>query len=130
MKTRNMDCVAKSLAIVLGLGMASAACALPTPGVQREIEQLLRYIGESGCTFNRNGTWHDAKAARAHVSMKYEFLLGQDRINTTEDFIEKAATKSSVLFGQPYTVSCDGGPPVPSSVWLNAELTRLREVQP
>jgi len=91
---------------------------------------LLGYIENSGCAFNRNGTWHDAKAALAHVRMKYEYLLAQDEINTAEDFIDKAATKSSVLFGQPYIVRCDGDPPVRSSQWLSDELARHRTPEP
>lgn len=91
---------------------------------------LLRFVEASGCQFNRNGAWHDAKAARAHIVMKYEYLLARDGINTTEDFIDKAATGSSMLFGQPYTVKCDGDRPVRSSVWLSTALARYRAIQP
>jgi len=119
----------KALALMLGFCIALAGRAEPTASARREIDHLLRFIEESGCEFNRNGTWHDAKAARAHVLTKYEFLLGQDRINTSEDFIEKAATKSSVLFGQPYTVKCDGDEPLRSSQWLTGELARYRGIE-
>ena len=115
---------------MLGLCIALTARAELSASVRQEIDYLLRFIGDSGCEFNRNGTWHDAKAAREHVRFKYEFLLAQDRINATEDFIEQAATKSSILFGQPYTVRCDGDPPVLSSLWLSRELARYRAIQP
>jgi len=106
-------------------------CARGTVGKRAAGNRLSASIyGDSGCEFNRNGTWHDAKAAREHVRFKYEFLLAQDRINATEDFIEQAATKSSILFGQPYTVRCDGDPPVLSSLWLSRELARYRAIQP
>ena len=120
----------RAIALALGLCFALAARAAPSPSVRQEIDYLLRFIEESGCEFNRNGTWHDAKAARAHVSVKYEYLLVQDRINTTEDFIEQAATMSSVLFRQSYTVRCDGEPPVPSGLWLSRELARYRAIEP
>ena len=115
---------------MLGLCITLAARAEPSPGVRQEIDYLLRFIEESGCEFNRNGTWHDAKTARAHVLAKFEYLLSQNRINTTEDFIEKAATGSSMLFGQPYSVRCDGDPPLRSSQWLSTELARHRAQKP
>jgi hypothetical protein len=124
-----MNNMAKTMALVLGLCFTLAARAVPSPGALQEIDYLLRFIEESGCAFNRNGSWHDAKAARAHIRMKYEYVLAQGGINTTEDFIDKAATKSSMLFGQPYTVKCDGNQPLRSSVWLAAELARYRAIQ-
>ena len=125
---RNRLAVATALAI--GFGIASAAAAPPPAGARREIDHLLQYIGNSKCSFDRNGTWYDAKAALAHVRMKYDFLLMQDRISTTEDFIEMAATKSSMPFGEPYAVKCDGRSPLPSSAWLSAELARFRAPRP
>lgn len=130
MKNGAMISRAPALAFILGLCLSWAARAALPPGVRHEIDHLLQFIEESGCEFNRNGVWHDARAARAHVFAKYAFLLGQDRINTTEDFIENAATRSSVLFGQPYTVRCDGNPPVRSELWLSTELARYRALEP
>jgi hypothetical protein len=121
---------AGTIAAMILLCVGSAASAEPAPRVRREVDFLLQYIEHSGCEFNRNGTWHDAKAAEEHMRTKYEFLAAQDRIDTTEDFIEKAATQSSVLFGQPYTVKCDGDPPVRSAQWLSAELARIRAPRP
>ena len=115
---------------MLGLCVALAARAGPTASARQEIDHLLGFIENSGCEFNRNGTWHDATTAQAHIRVKYDFLVAQDRINTTEDFIEKAATGSSVLFGQPYSVRCDGDPPMRSSQWLSAELARYRAANP
>jgi hypothetical protein len=122
--------LASAMALTLGLCTTSAARAAPSPGVLQEIDYLLRFIEASGCEFNRNGTWHDAKTAQAHVRLKYEYLLARDAINTTEDFIDKAATGSSMLFGQPYSVRCDGSPPLASNQWLSAELARYRAVRP
>jgi uncharacterized protein DUF5329 len=106
------------------------ARAEPAVVVRQEIDYLLGYIGQSGCEFFRNGTWHDSKAAQAHVRGKYEFLVAQNQITTTEDFIDKAATKSSAPFGQPYAVRCAADPPVRTSQWLSAELARYRTFQP
>lgn len=130
MPTGNMTNLARATALTLGLCIALAARAEPTANSRREVDYLLGFVEKSGCEFNRNGTWHDAQTAQAHLRMKYEFLVAQDRINTTEDFIEKAATGSSVLFGQPYSVRCDGDPPVPSSQWLSSELARYRAAKP
>lgn len=116
------------MALMLGLCSTLAARVEPPPGVLQEIDYLLRFIEDSGCEFNRNGTWHDAKTAQAHVRLKYEYLLARDEINTTEDFIDKAATGSSLLFGQPYSVRCDGDPPLGSNQWLSTELARYRAV--
>jgi hypothetical protein len=56
---------------------------------------------------------------------KYKYLVTGNQIITTEDFIEKAATKSSFT-GEPYKVRCNGGATVTSNQWLRAELAQLR----
>jgi hypothetical protein len=96
--------------------------------MQQEINYLLRHIADSGCEFKRNGTWSNAKTAEAHVRGKYDFLVKLGRIDTTKDFIDKAATESS-MSGQPYEIRCGADLPMPSSLWLNNELTRYRTSQ-
>src|SRR5450759_4125861 len=49
------------LALGLGLVIAPVARAEPPAIVQQEINYLIRYIGDSGCEFKRNGTWNNAK---------------------------------------------------------------------
>ena len=115
----------KVLALGLGLVIAPVARAEPPAIVQQEINYLIRYIGDSGCEFKRNGTWNDSKTAEAHVRGKYDFLVKLGRIDTTKDFIDKAATESS-LSGQPYEIRCGGDLPMPSSLWLSNELARYR----
>jgi hypothetical protein len=129
MTTRIVTATAMAVAFMFGLCVASARAEL-SAGVLHEIDDLLRFIDKSGCEFNRNGTWHDSKAALEHVRFKYAYLLGKDQVKTAEDFIEKAASRSSLPFGQPYTVKCDGNPPVPSGVWLGSELARFRAAEP
>jgi len=82
-------------------------------------------LGTSGCQFQRNGTWHSATHARAHMELKYEFLVHRQLVNTTEDFISLAATKSSTS-GNPYLVKCGTQEQMLSAAWMTA---RLREVR-
>ena len=111
--------------LMVGLILVSIARAEPPVNVQREINFLLSYIGSSGCEFYRNGTWSDSKTAQTHLRDKYNYLVAGNQINTTEDFIEKAATKSS-LSGQSYKVRCNGSATVSSKQWLRDELTHIR----
>ncbi|HSQ04393.1 MAG TPA: DUF5329 domain-containing protein [Burkholderiales bacterium] len=116
-----------SKVLVLGLALVIAPAAradLPAP-VQQEIDHLIRYIGDSGCAFERNGTWSNAKAAQSHVRSKYDFLVKLGMIDTAQDFIDKAATQSS-LSGQPYEVRCGRDSTTPTSFWLSSELARYR----
>lgn len=111
--------------LMLGLLLVPVARAEPPTSVQIEVNFLLGYIEGSGCEFYRNGTWHDSKSAQTHLRDKYKYLAARNLINTTEDFIERAATESS-FSGQPYAVRCNGVAPVPSNQWLRDELARVR----
>ena len=104
------------------------AQAMPPAGVQVEVDLLLGYIEHSGCEFQRNGSWSDAHAAQAHLHDKYAYLSARDMIDSTEHFIERAATRSS-LTGQAYWVRCNGGTPMASQQWLREELARLRSAR-
>ena len=115
----------KGLALGLGLTFAPIARAEPPAIMRQEINYLIRYIGDSGCQFWRNGIWNNSKTAEAHVRAKYDFLVKLGRIDTTEDFIDKAATGSG-LSGQRYEVRCGAESPMQSSLWLSNELARYR----
>ena len=65
-------------------------------------------------------------AAKAHVTAKYEYLKERGKIDTTESFIENAASKSS-FSGKDYLVLCPGVEATPSATWLKAELARFRQ---
>lgn len=93
---------------------------------QQEIAHLFSYLEHSGCQFNRNGSWHNAKDAAAHLDEKYQYLLKKNQISSTESFIEKAASKSSIT-GIPYKVKCGNAEAVESAVWFKTELDRYRQ---
>ncbi len=111
--------------LLLTFSLLPLARAEPPAKVQIEVNFLLGYVDGSTCEFYRNGTWHDSKMAQAHLRDKYKYLSARNQIITTEDFIEKAATKSSFT-GQPYEVRCGDGVTVSSNQWLRTELTRFR----
>lgn len=108
------------------LASMSTARAAPSAQAEREIEQLIRALGSSSCQFERNGSWHDAQAAQAHLRKKLAYLRKRGLADTAELFIERAASESS-LSGQAYRVRCGGAQPVPSAAWLKARLVQLRK---
>jgi len=113
--------------IGLGLGLAwtARAQALPSTRMQTEVEHLLGAIEASGCSFYRNGSWHDAKAAQAHLRSKYDYLRGLGQLASAEQFIDKAATQSS-FSGQAYRVRCGDAKEMPSHDWMYARLAQFR----
>lgn len=123
--------------VLMGSGAATVAApaapppAAPTPAAslpaaaQEEITHLLDYLGTSGCSFGRGGTWYDAGAARKHLAMKLDYLVKRQMVATADDFLKLAATSSS-MSGQIYRVRCGAEPAAPSADWLGAELARFR----
>ncbi len=110
--------------LVLALVLAAPLTGAETATAEAEIDHLITAIGESGCTFVRNGKRHSAAEARDHIRMKYR--RGKRYASTTELFIERLASKSS-MSKKPYWMECPGDDPVPSGDWLKAELERYRE---
>jgi len=102
--------------------------AAPPVAVQAEVNFLLGFVEGSGCQFQRNGSWHGSPAAQDHLRTKYGDLAARDLIQTTEQFIDRAATQSS-LTGQAYRVRCADGKELTSQQWLRDELARLRSRQ-
>lgn len=104
----------------------SALSAAPlAPAVRAEIDSLLAALEKSGCEFSRNGAWHAPKDARVHLLRKLEYLEGKNAVQSTEQFIERAASTSSSS-GKPYLVRCGKAAPVESRAWLTAQLAALR----
>ena len=99
--------------------------AEPSAQAKAEIGRLLSSLGTSKCEFYRNGSWHPAADAQAHLTKKYEYLLEKGAISTTEQFITDAGSKSS-MSGEQYQVRCPDRAAEPSAKWLTDELARLR----
>ncbi len=114
-----------ALAAIVMLNTLPAARAAAPSVAEVEINHLLGLIELSGCEFFRNGTWYDAERAQAHLRAKYAALAANNQIKTAEDFIEKAASNSSIS-GQPYQIRCGGGAAVPTSQWFSAALAHYR----
>ena len=117
----------KQTLIALPLGLLTiVAVASPTsPPVRAEIEALLARFESSGCQFHRNGSWHSPSEARSHLLRKLEYIEDRGTVQSTEQFIEIAAAKSS-WSGKPYGVKCGAEAAVDSQQWLNRQLTVLR----
>lgn len=88
-----------------------------------EVDHLLDFVRGSNCTLIRNRRTHTSKEAHTHILRKYEHF--REKIQNTEDFIDLAASKST-LSGRPYHVTCDGGQPISTRDWLLRELDRYR----
>ena len=114
-----------ALGLILALALLPASHAAPPASAQEEIHYLLQFVKTSGCAFYRNGSWYDSAKAEGHLRDKYIMLAARDQIQTAEDFIDKAATQSS-LSGRPYAVRCAGVEAVPSRQWLSDALARYR----
>lgn len=117
--------VARAILLAALLSVSQGHAAALSPADRAEIDTLLARLAASGCQFKRNGAWHTAEEARAHLARKLEYLADRRAVGSAEQFIERAATRSSVS-GQPYLVRCGAAPAVPSGAWLDAELQALR----
>lgn len=95
------------------------------PETKKEIEHLFTYLEQSGCQFERNGDWHEAKDASAHLQKKYHYLLENNLLASAEDFIARAGSESS-MSGKAYHVKCNGNE-VESKRWFSTELTNFRK---
>jgi len=109
----------------IALVLMAAAQAAPTPAAKAEIEYLLSAVASSDCRFYRNGTWYDAKSAAAHLRGKYDTLAARGLIGDTADFIDRAATKSS-MSGRDYVIKCEGIAEMSSRQWLTDVLVSYR----
>jgi hypothetical protein len=117
--------LSKVLLIALAGLWAGPALAQGPADTQREVGHLLDYVARPDCQFNRNGTWYEGAAAKAHLKQKYDYLVKRNLAPTAEAFIERAATSSSTS-GAAYQVRCAGTPATPSGPWLTTELRRYR----
>jgi len=115
------DNIIKFVAITL-LVISAGAIA----NTQKEIEHLLKFVANTSCKYERNGTLHDGTKAKNHIQKKYDYFL--DKVNTAEDFIEYSATKST-MSGKTYKIHCTNMPVQNSADWLLDELKKFRRSQ-
>lgn len=87
---------------------------------QARIDFLLRTVETSeGLTFIRNGKAHDAQDAASHLRRKLDYV--GERIQTAEQFIEHAATESSMT-GRNYKIRLRDGTTVDAGDYLTKQL--------
>ncbi|ALJ28139.1 MULTISPECIES: DUF5329 domain-containing protein [Stenotrophomonas] len=114
------------LAMLLGVAVVpSTLHAAPGAAARAEIGGLMQALEDSGCRFQRNGSWHDAAEARSHLQRKYDYLLKRGLADSAEQFIERAASRSSIS-GKPYRVACPGRAEQDAAPWFRQQLLRLR----
>lgn len=117
----------KKLFVLIFFSILSAAVtAAPPETTKAEVNHLFTYLKSSNCKFNRNGSWYSAEEAADHLRTKYDYLVKQDLITTTESFIERGASVSS-MSGKPYQVQCGDSEPIESAKWFMVELSRFRK---
>ncbi|MFT3668761.1 MAG: DUF5329 domain-containing protein [Pseudoxanthomonas sp.] len=115
----------RGVVILLAVLLPAAVQAAPSAAAQREIKGLMDALSTSSCEFQRNGTWHGRDEARKHLQRKYDYLLKRNLADTAEQFIERAASKSSIS-GRAYQVRCPGQPVQPAATWFRTKLDALR----
>ncbi len=110
----------KLFPLIIALPLHSTANASLLAG---EINHLITFVGNSDCTFIRNGDNHNADEAVAHMQKKYDYF--RKKIDSTEEFIEMSASKS-LLSGEPYWIACPGSEKQHSRTWLLNALALYR----
>ena len=110
------------LLIVSALPVMSLADE-PASDAVAEINYLLETVAASDCTFIRNGKKHAAADAAEHLQMKRR--RGKRYFSTTEEFIERLASKSSWT-GKPYLIQCQNEPEQPAGEWFTRYLQDYR----
>ena len=113
-----------SILLSLALSFGTAGEADVPPSQAAEVEHLIKYLADSDCQLRRNGKTYSGWQAAKHVQNRYDRF--RDEIYSTEQFIERSATKSP-RSGKAYKIQCPGQDPVPSAKWLLEELEAFRE---
>ena len=120
----------RPLLLLLLYPLAVVATAAPlSPAARAEIDALMTRLETSGCEVNRNGTWYPAADARSHLVTKLSYLEERGAVENAEQFIERAASKSS-MSGHSYLIKCGDNPPVETGTWLTLQLHGIRASAP
>jgi adenine-specific DNA methylase len=93
---------------------------------EQEINALLQAVGGSGCQFFRGGSVYPAARAQEHLTNKYATIAARGLLASTEEFIDKTATRSS-LTGQAYVIQCPEAAAQTSGDWMRAKLDAMRQ---
>jgi hypothetical protein len=104
--------------------LSSSANADVSPEQKLETSHLLNFVKDTPCKIIRNGEAYDGNSAVTHIQKKYDYF--KDDIETTEQFIELSASKST-LSGKYYTVVCGAAQPLRTKDWLLEELGNYRQ---
>nr|ELR5233069.1 DUF5329 domain-containing protein [Providencia rettgeri] len=105
-----------ALVLFLGIFVTTQALAL-SPEEKVRTESLLTELGkQQNLTFTRNGTEHNAADAESHLRLKLRKT--EKRLNTTEQFIDNVASKSSIT-GEIYQVKDAQGNVLPANQYLH-----------
>lgn len=105
-----------ALVLFLGIFVTTQALAL-SPEEKARTESLLTELGkQQNLTFTRNGTEHNATDAESHLRLKLRKT--EKRLNTTEQFIDNVASKSSIT-GEIYQVKDAQGNVLPANQYLH-----------
>lgn len=111
--------------VALLTAMVCYSVASVAATAESEIEQLLEFVAQSGCEFERNGSSHSSVDAADHLRLKYR--RGKRYVSSAEQFIDRLATESSWT-GKPYMVRCEGREQ-PSGAWLYQALEEQRSAE-
>ena len=134
MRTPHHKCPWKAaiLTLVWSIGLFSttglAASSTPTAELEGAVAYLLKQTAESKAEFVRNGKTYTATEAVEHMKKKYEYFQKKGEVNTPEDFIRLAATKS-LMSGKAYTLRLPDGTEQAAAVWLGEKLKQYRARQ-
>lgn len=117
---KNRLCVFVAIA---GLMLGSFTAMADELNMNLEIDFLLDTVVSSDCVFIRNGSEYEAEAARDHLQMKRK--RGKRYFSSTEEFIEKIASKSS-WSGNDYLIECENESRQKAQAWFTSILKRFR----
>lgn len=112
--------------VVIVSAWSRGGCADEPRTETQKIEALISHIEElKDAKFVRNGVEYDSKTAAEFLRSKWK--THKKEIKTAEDFIEKAASRSSTS-GKPYLIRRKDGGETPSGEYLKKRLEAM-EVQ-
>lgn len=108
---------------VLLLIVQAQAVSAADSSMDDEIDFLLAEVASSDCIFVRNGKEHSASDATDHLQMKRR--RGKRYFDTTEEFIDRIASKSS-WSGKEYLIRCPGQATETAAEWFHRRLEKYR----